>query len=145
MQGPTNPGMPLDLEWVRRAEVNLPALIRRAETHTKRRSVKKAWQVYFPLLQKFMTLSGWLIAACSHRFTQGIIEEGFATILVFRPSPATGSPLEMRHRPAMDGGCSTTSALPPTVSLSKVWLRAGKERAMGERSVGQMLQKQNRI
>jgi len=43
-QGPTNPGMPLDLEWVRRAEVNLPALIRRAETHTKRRSVKKAWQ-----------------------------------------------------------------------------------------------------
>jgi len=43
-QGPTNPGMPLDLEWVRQANVNLPALIRRAETHAKRRSVKKKWQ-----------------------------------------------------------------------------------------------------
>jgi len=44
-QGPTNPGMPLDLEWVKRnSNVNLPALKRRAETHGKRRSVKKAWQ-----------------------------------------------------------------------------------------------------
>merc|ERR1711924_158634 len=43
-QGPTNPGIPLDLQWVKRANVNLPALIRRAESHTKRRSVKKAWQ-----------------------------------------------------------------------------------------------------
>jgi len=48
-QGPTNPGMPLDLQWVRRANVNLPALIRRAETHTKRRSVKKAWQAAWML------------------------------------------------------------------------------------------------
>jgi len=48
-QGPTNPGMPLDLEWVRRANVNLPALIRRAETHTKRRSVKKNFQAAWML------------------------------------------------------------------------------------------------
>merc|ERR1719160_1899104 len=51
-QGPTNPGMPLDLQWVKRANVNLPALIRRAETHQKRRSVKKAWQ------------AAWMIRAC---------------------------------------------------------------------------------
>jgi deoxyribose-phosphate aldolase len=43
-QGPTNPGIPLDLQWVKRSNVNLPALIRRAETHSKRRSVKKKWQ-----------------------------------------------------------------------------------------------------
>jgi len=48
-QGPTNPGMPLDLEWVKKANVNLPALIRRAESHTKRRSVKKAWQAAWML------------------------------------------------------------------------------------------------
>jgi len=48
-QGPTNPGMPLDMEWVKKANVNLPALIRRAETHTKRRSVKKAHQAAWML------------------------------------------------------------------------------------------------
>jgi len=48
-QGPTNPGMPLDMEWVRHANVNLPALIRRADTHQKRRSVKKAWQAAWML------------------------------------------------------------------------------------------------
>lgn len=48
-QGPTNPGMPLDLQWVKRANVNLPALIRRAETHAKRRSVKKAFQAAWML------------------------------------------------------------------------------------------------
>lgn len=44
MVGPSNPGMPLDLKWIRRAEVNLPALIRRAATHKTRRSVKKTHQ-----------------------------------------------------------------------------------------------------
>jgi len=49
-QGPTNPGMPLDLEWVKRSSnINLPALKRRAETHSKRRSVKKAWQAAWML------------------------------------------------------------------------------------------------
>lgn len=48
-QGPTNPGIPLDVEWVKRANVNLPALIRRADTHTKRRSVKKQWQAAWML------------------------------------------------------------------------------------------------
>mmetsp|Transcript_150093 Transcript_150093/g.279770 ORF Transcript_150093/g.279770 Transcript_150093/m.279770 type:complete len:338 (-) Transcript_150093:177-1190(-) len=42
--GPNNPGLPLDLKWVEAAEVNLPALQRRAATHKTRRSVKKAWQ-----------------------------------------------------------------------------------------------------
>merc|ERR1719163_176992 len=36
--------MNLDFTWVLSANVNLPALKRRAETHTKRRSVKKAHQ-----------------------------------------------------------------------------------------------------
>jgi len=47
--GPSNPGMPLDLDWVSRANVNLPALIRRAESHQKRRSVKKAHQAAWML------------------------------------------------------------------------------------------------
>lgn len=42
--GVSNPGMNLDLEWVSSANVNLPALIRRAATHKTRRSVKKAHQ-----------------------------------------------------------------------------------------------------
>jgi deoxyribose-phosphate aldolase len=42
--GPSNQGISLDMEWVRRAEVNLPALIRRAATHKTRRSVKKVYQ-----------------------------------------------------------------------------------------------------
>lgn len=42
--GPSNPGMGLDHDWVRSANVNLPALIRRAATHRTRRSVKKAHQ-----------------------------------------------------------------------------------------------------
>lgn len=39
-----NPGVPLDLEWVNRARVNLPAVKRRADTLKTRRSVKKQWQ-----------------------------------------------------------------------------------------------------
>lgn len=39
-----NPGIPLDLEWVGRTRVNLPAVKRRADTLKTRRSVKKQWQ-----------------------------------------------------------------------------------------------------
>lgn len=39
-----NPGVPLDLEWVNRARVNLSAVKRRADTLKTRRSVKKQWQ-----------------------------------------------------------------------------------------------------
>jgi hypothetical protein len=35
-----NAGMPLDLAWVHAATVNMPALLRRTETHLTRRSVK---------------------------------------------------------------------------------------------------------
>merc|ERR1719446_810601 len=37
------------MDWVKLANVNLPALIRRAETHSKRRSVKKAFQAAWML------------------------------------------------------------------------------------------------
>ena len=40
-----NPGIPLDLAWVQSINVNRPAVIRRAATHEKRRSVKKHWQL----------------------------------------------------------------------------------------------------
>lgn len=40
-----NPGMPLDLDWVRRVRVNLSAVERRAATLPTRRTVKKEWQV----------------------------------------------------------------------------------------------------
>lgn len=39
-----NPGMPLELDWVQGARVNLSATERRAATLTTRRSVKKEWQ-----------------------------------------------------------------------------------------------------
>lgn len=39
-----NPGIPLDMEWVTQANVNLASLNRRCETHAARRSVKMDWQ-----------------------------------------------------------------------------------------------------
>ncbi|MCA9636524.1 MAG: hypothetical protein KC420_10905, partial [Myxococcales bacterium] len=39
-----NPGMPLDLDWVRSVQANLSAIERRAATIPGRRSVKKEWQ-----------------------------------------------------------------------------------------------------
>ncbi len=41
---PRNPGMPLDLDWVRRVQANTSAIERRAATLPGRRSVKKDWQ-----------------------------------------------------------------------------------------------------
>ncbi len=40
-----NPGMPLDMDWVRQVRVNRSAVERRAATITTRRTVKKEWQV----------------------------------------------------------------------------------------------------
>jgi deoxyribose-phosphate aldolase len=39
-----NPGMPLDLEWVRSVRINRSAVERRAATMVTRRTVKKDWQ-----------------------------------------------------------------------------------------------------
>ncbi len=39
-----NPGIPLDLEWVRKVQVNRPAVEKRASELGKRRTVKKQWQ-----------------------------------------------------------------------------------------------------
>ena len=39
-----NPGTDLDISWVRKSCVNLPAVNRRAETLKTRRSIKKQWQ-----------------------------------------------------------------------------------------------------
>ena len=46
-----NPGMALELDWVRDARVNRSAVERRTDTLTKRRTVKKEWQ------------TGWLLRA----------------------------------------------------------------------------------
>ncbi|HEY3933926.1 MAG TPA: deoxyribose-phosphate aldolase [Gemmatimonadales bacterium] len=48
---PRNPGMPLDLGWVRDVRVNRSAVERRAATIPTRRSIKTAWQ------------AGWLLRA----------------------------------------------------------------------------------
>lgn len=40
-----NPGMPLDLDWVRQVHINRSAVERRAATLPTRRTVKKEWQV----------------------------------------------------------------------------------------------------
>src|SRR5260370_3869722 len=39
-----NPGMPLDMDWVRKVRVNRSAVERRATTIATRRTVKKEWQ-----------------------------------------------------------------------------------------------------
>lgn len=39
-----NPGMPLDMDWVRRVRINRSAVERRAATMGTRRTVKKEWQ-----------------------------------------------------------------------------------------------------
>src|SRR5215831_16355119 len=39
-----NPGMPLDMDWVRQAHINRSAVERRAATIPTRRTVKKEWQ-----------------------------------------------------------------------------------------------------
>src|SRR5262245_8099757 len=48
---PRNPGMPLDLGWVRDIRINRSAVERRAATIPTRRSIKTAWQ------------AGWLLRA----------------------------------------------------------------------------------
>ncbi len=48
---PRNPGQALDLDWVREVRINRSAVERRADTLTKRRTVKKEWQL------------GWLVRA----------------------------------------------------------------------------------
>ncbi|HSW29654.1 MAG TPA: deoxyribose-phosphate aldolase [Longimicrobiales bacterium] len=57
-----NPGVPLDLEWVREVRVNRSAVERRASTLGTRRTVKKAWQAAWLLravtLMDLTTLSG---------------------------------------------------------------------------------------
>lgn len=59
---PRNPGVPLDLEWVRELRVNRSAVERRAATLGTRRSVKKQWQAAWLLraltLIDLTTLSG---------------------------------------------------------------------------------------
>ena len=39
-----NPGMPLDMDWVREVQINRSAVERRAATLPTRRTVKKEWQ-----------------------------------------------------------------------------------------------------
>lgn len=41
---PRNPGIPLDIGWIERCVVDMPATNRRAATHKTRRSIKKEWQ-----------------------------------------------------------------------------------------------------
>jgi len=59
---PRNPGMPLELDWVRELRINRSAAERRAATIGKRRTVKKEWQVAWLLraitLIDLTTLSG---------------------------------------------------------------------------------------
>ena len=57
-----NPGMPLELDWVKNVRVNTSAVERRAGTIFKRRSVKKNWQIAWLLkaitCMDLTTLSG---------------------------------------------------------------------------------------
>lgn len=57
-----NPGIPLELDWIRDVRVNRSAVERRAATLPKRRSVKRAWQAAWLLravtLIDLTTLSG---------------------------------------------------------------------------------------
>src|SRR5213594_1224328 len=61
-QAGRNPGVPLDLDWVRAVRVNRSAVERRAATIPTRRTVKKEWQAAWLLravtLMDLTTLSG---------------------------------------------------------------------------------------
>jgi deoxyribose-phosphate aldolase len=61
-EGERNPGMSLELDWVREVRVNRSAVERRAATLGTRRTVKKAWQAAWLLkavtLMDLTTLSG---------------------------------------------------------------------------------------
>src|SRR5213594_992744 len=61
-QAGRNPGVPLDLDWVRAVRVNRSAVERRAATIPTRRTVKKEWQAAWLLraitLIDLTTLSG---------------------------------------------------------------------------------------
>lgn len=61
-QGERNPGMPLELDWIREVRVNRSAVERRAATLGTRRTVKKAWQAAWLLravtLMDLTTLAG---------------------------------------------------------------------------------------
>jgi deoxyribose-phosphate aldolase len=62
VEAPRNPGVPLDLDWVREIRVNRSAVERRAATLGTRRSVKRQWQAAWLLravrLMDLTTLSG---------------------------------------------------------------------------------------
>ena len=45
LENKRNPGMPLELDWIKNINVNLSAVQKRVSTLTKRRSIKKEWQV----------------------------------------------------------------------------------------------------
>ena len=51
---PRNPGMPLELDYIKEIKVNRSAVERRAKTHPGRRSIKKQWQAAW--LLKAITL-----------------------------------------------------------------------------------------
>ena len=61
-EGERNPGLPLELDWVREVRVNRSAVERRAATLGTRRTVKKAWQAAWLLkavtLMDLTTLAG---------------------------------------------------------------------------------------
>jgi len=61
-RAPRNPGVPLDLEWLREVRANRSAIERRAATLGTRRSLKKDWQAAWLLravtLMDLTTLSG---------------------------------------------------------------------------------------
>ncbi len=45
LENKRNPGMPLELDWIKNINVNLSAVQKRVSTLTKRRSIKKEWQI----------------------------------------------------------------------------------------------------
>lgn len=61
-EGERNPGMPLELDWLREVRVNRSAVERRSATLGTRRTVKKAWQAAWLLravtLMDLTTLAG---------------------------------------------------------------------------------------
>src|SRR5438552_6088440 len=84
---PRNPGMPLDLGWVRDIRINRSAVERRAATIPTRRSIKTAWQAGWLLraitLMDLTTLQGddtpgrvlRLCAKARHPVRQDLLEE----------------------------------------------------------------------
>ncbi|XP_031753672.1 deoxyribose-phosphate aldolase isoform X1 [Xenopus tropicalis] len=138
-----NPGTDLDLAWISRAQVNQPAVLRRAEQIQTRRTVKKDWQAAWLLRAvtciDLTTLSGDDTPSNIHRLCfkakrpirDDLLQELKVEDLVATGFPAGQTPLKTRLeevRLAVEDGASEIDiVINRTLALTGQWEALYKE------------------